>query len=35
MLITGVDLLGAVYRKFPLTHEVIPEEFCAIERLNL
>jgi hypothetical protein len=27
--------LGVMYRRFPLTHEIIHGEFGAIERLNL
>jgi len=29
------DLLGVMYRRFPLTHEIIREEFGAIKHLNL
>jgi hypothetical protein len=29
--ISGIDLLGVMYRRFPLTHEVIHGEFGAIE----
>jgi hypothetical protein len=33
--ISGIDLLGVMYRRFPLTHEIIHGEFGAIKRLNL
>jgi hypothetical protein len=33
--IYGIDLLSVLYRRFPLTHEVIHGEFGAMERLNL
>jgi hypothetical protein len=35
VLIFGINLLGVMYRRFPLTHEVIHEEFGAIACLNL
>jgi hypothetical protein len=33
--ISGIDLLGVMYRKFSSKHEVIHREFGAIECLNL
>jgi hypothetical protein len=33
--ISGINLLGVMYCRFPLTHEVIHGEFGAIELLNL
>ena len=35
MSISGINLVGVMYRRFPLTHGVIHEEFGVIERLNL
>jgi hypothetical protein len=32
---SGLDLLGVMYRRFPLIYEVIHGEFGAIERLSL
>jgi hypothetical protein len=33
--ISGIDLLGVIYRRFPSTHGIIHGEFGAIEYLNL
>jgi hypothetical protein len=33
--ISGIELLGVMYRRFSLKHEVIHGEFGAIECLNL
>ena len=34
MSISGIDLLGVMYRRFPLTYKVIHGEFGAIKCLN-
>lgn len=34
MSISGINLLGIMYRRVPLTHGNIHEELGAIERLN-
>lgn len=31
----GIDLLGVIYRRVPLTHEIFHEELCAIKCLGL
>ncbi len=33
--ISGIDLLGVIYRRVSLTHEIVHGEFCAIKRLGL
>lgn len=35
MSIADINLLDVTYHRFPSIHEIIHEEFGAIERLNL
>lgn len=35
MLISGIDLLDVMYRRFPLTYVIIHGEFGVIERLDI